>query len=196
MEFERLKTEVREIATIAESVPEPFRVRCFEILLDCLLRGQPSDEHASGDGKEERTPRGSGGGSGLRLPSQMRVFMQRAQVTEEDLGEILMIEDGEVHFVREPAETQVARGQIDWALLLALKNGIETNNLSADPEDVRSICQEKGYYDKGNFASIFKREPNAKLFRGEMKPQGEARPLTNEGQVALGELVKRMVRGS
>ena len=36
--------------------------------------------------------------------------------------------------------------------------------ITTDPEDVRSVCQEKGYYDKGNFAGAFKTEKNVRLF--------------------------------
>lgn len=118
--------------------------------------------------------------------------MQRTGVTDDELERVLMVEDGEVHFVREPSHGIVAKGQIEWALLLALKQAILENEFSADPEDVRSICQDKGYYDKKNFATNFKKATTASYFKNPLEPQGARQTLTPEGQTALGQLVKRL----
>lgn len=117
-------------------------------------------------------------------------------MTAADLAQILIYEDNEVHFVQEPTTQKIARGQIEWALLLALKNGITTNNLSVDPESVRSICQEKGFYDKTNFSNYFKSPKNAALFQGPMEPQGQAQKLSPEGQKALGKLINELATTS
>ena len=37
MDYQQIKTEVAEIAQIVASVPEPFRDKCFELLLSHLL---------------------------------------------------------------------------------------------------------------------------------------------------------------
>jgi hypothetical protein len=37
MDFKRLKSGMAEIVTIAETVPDPFRERCFDLLLNALL---------------------------------------------------------------------------------------------------------------------------------------------------------------
>lgn len=126
------------------------------------------------------------------LKTQVRLLMRRAGVTREDLEKVLLCEDSEAHFIKEPHGVGVAVGQIEWALLLALKNAVLNDSLTTDPEEVRSICQEKGYYDGPNFASIFKRRQNAKLFKSALVPQGVAQPLTLEGQDALGRLIKRL----
>jgi hypothetical protein len=39
MDFKQLKSSIEEIAKIASSVPEPFRDKCFEILLKSLAGG-------------------------------------------------------------------------------------------------------------------------------------------------------------
>ena len=88
----------------------------------------------------------------------------------------------------------IARGQIEWALLLALKNGIEKNSISVDPEDVRSVCIAKGFYDKKNFATNFKKEGNAKYFSGPMVPQGASQQLSTDGQTELGKLLETLSR--
>ncbi len=162
MDYEELKREIRAIAEIANTVPEPFREKCFEILLQNLLdseKAKSRKEDTATPEEEKKQP------SKVPTPAQIRVLMSKTGVTQEHLESIVLIENGECHFVREPKPRKVARGQVEWALLLALRNGILNNSLSVDPEDVRSICQEKGFYDAKNFATNFKTPKVAKFFR-------------------------------
>ena len=118
--------------------------------------------------------------------------MQRTNLTEDEIKKVLLVANGDVHFVTEPTGKKIAEGQIDWALLLALKNCVLNDSLTVDPEMVRSVCQEKGYYDRANFASCFKRTPYVKYFKGKMEAQGQAQSLTVDGQNALADLVRQL----
>jgi hypothetical protein len=71
----------------------------------------------------------------IPMPSQIKIFMQKTGVTTDELQRIVMFEDGEVHFVQEPTTKIIAHGQIEWSLLIALKNAIEQNSFSIDPEN-------------------------------------------------------------
>jgi hypothetical protein len=199
MNYDDLKDEIKSIAEIANGVPEKFRERCFELLIQHLLdSSQPKKLGKGSDGspnKEElEKPDDSKreDGSSIPTPSQVKVFMQKTGVTVEDLRRVVMFEDGEVHFVQEPTTQKIARGQIEWSLLLALKSGIESNSFSVDAETVRSICQEKGFYDKANFSKHFKAPGNSILFQGTIEPQGEAQKLSGDGQKELGKLIKTL----
>lgn len=201
MDYDELKGEIKQIAEIASSVPEQFRDKCFELLMNKLLGGQRGDKAHLEETLLKPPPEklavpeeqsGSEVGGTVPLKTQVRLLMRRTGMTLEELEKILLYEDGEAHFIKEPHDVAVAVGQIEWALLLALKNAILSDSLSTDPEEVRSICQEKGYYDGPNFATIFKRPNNAKLFKNALVPQGVSQPLTLEGQDALGKLVKRL----
>lgn len=193
MDYAELKKEIRDIANIASSVPEDFRVKCFEILLNKFLAGR---EGTGGPGEEEQKDitKTAKGKVEERIPltTQLRVFMKKTSVTQEELSRILVYAEGDVHFTREPSDVPVSNGQIQWALLLALKNGILNDSFCVDPEDVRSICQEKGFYDRPNFASIFKYKKNAKLFKKALEPQGDAQQLSNEGLAELAKLTKAL----
>jgi hypothetical protein len=201
MKYEDLKQEIETIAEIADGVPEMFRVRCFELLLEHLLESSvskktnnetppPAKKNNTADDEGGEKPKDSSDASSIPTPSQVKVFMQKTGVTLDDLRQVVMYEDNEVHFLKEPTTQKIARGQIEWSLLLALKNGIATNNFSVDPEGVRSICQEKGFYDKANFIKNFKTPKNSSLFQGQLDAQGEAQKLSTEGQKELGTLVK------
>lgn len=187
MEYEELKKEILEIAKIANEAPAPFKEKCFELLLSHLLSGTPSSPIV-GPPKA-----GPGEGEGTVTPSaQLRVFMKKYDVTNEHISKVIMRSENDVHLLKEPEEKKVAKGQIAWALLLALKNGILKNKFEVDPEDVRSICIEKGYYHKANFASYFKTPGNAKLFKGAMESQGEPQALSDKGMEKLAELIKKL----
>lgn len=198
MNYDTLKEEIKVIASIAGTVPEPFRHRCFELLLENLLAvSRPATSTvpppvASVPRAEPVANASAPVTDALPTPAQVRVFIQKTGVTLQQLGAVVTVADGEVHFLREPAPGKIAQGQVQWALLLALKNGLSTNSFSVDPEAVRSICQDKGFYDKANFAKTFKQEGNAKLFKKLLEPQGEAQGLSSEGYDALGVLVKAL----
>jgi len=78
----------------------------------------------------------------------------------------------------------------------ALAGAQERNVISVDPEDVRSICQEKGFYDKANFIKNFKTPKNAALFQGQMDAQGGPQKLSTEGQKELAKLIKELATPS
>jgi len=194
VKYRELKEEISAIAEVANGVHEAFRERCFAVLLQHLLDSEPKKSSPSKEkheeGKEKRVE------LSIPTPSQIKVFMQKTGVTTADLARVAMYEDGEVHFVQEPKTGKIARGQIEWALLIALKNAITSNTFSADPEDVRSICQEKGFYDAANFIKNFKTPKNAAMFQGQMEAQGESQKLTTDGQKELGKLIKELASAS
>jgi hypothetical protein len=200
MKFEKLKEEIKAIAEIADSVPDAFKERCFEILLENLLGSTaPETKKLAQDPppappvpavqKKEPAP-ASENGATIPLPSQIKVLMGKTGVTAAELAKVIMFDDEVAHFIQEPQGNKIARGQIEWALLLALKKGIEKNVLEVDPEVVRSLCQEKGFYDAANFQKNFKGANTAKLFAGEMVKQGSAQKLSNDGMTELGKIVK------
>lgn len=196
MSYKELKDEIESIASISNSVPEPFRDKCFELLLSHLLdshtpKKEVTEKHEGKEKDEESAIKLITNGSAtIPTPSQVKVFMQKTGVTMEDLKRVVIFEDDDVHFVQEPTTQKIARGQIEWALLLALRNGIVSNALSVDAESVRSICQDKGFYDKGNFSKNFKN--NSTLFQAPLEPQGDAQKLSGEGQKELGKLIKEL----
>jgi len=191
--YDRLKEEIPRILEIVEKVPEPFKLRCFELLFAQLLRSAEQATPPSPATKQRVIPAEvTPDVSPPALPARVRAFLRRHNLDEAQLQSVVMMADGEVHFIREPRDVPNATGQIQWALLLALQNAIIGGAFEVDPEDVRSICIEKGYYDRGNFAANFKQSRNAALFRGEMVPQGERRSLSDDGMDRLADLIRNL----
>jgi hypothetical protein len=194
MDYEKLQVELKRVVELTEALPEPYRIRCFELLLNNFLFEQRVEKQ--GPLREKPPKREFDAGvdeqSKLPLTAQLRVFMTRNKITDEQLNTVCIYADNQVHFLKEPPAPTIAEGQIQWALLLTLKSAIEANSFSVDPEAVRSICQDKGFYDSANFSTIFKRESNKKLFKGLLEPQGEAQQLSLDGEAELASLLKSM----
>jgi len=194
MEYEEMKSELQSIVELCESIPQPYRNKCFEILLTAFL-SPPSRRPAAAGPSAAALPARVGSppeAEKIPLPSQVRLFMRKNAVTEGVLEAVFFFASGELHFIKEPSTSSAAEGQIQWALLLALKSGILNNTVVVDPEDVRSICQEKGFYDVANFTAIFKRKSKARLFNGLLEPQGESRALTPDGEAELAKLLNTL----
>lgn len=186
MSYEKLKKEIKEISEIAASVPEAFKEKCFEILLNHVLSGEGGKVSPKKDEKEKEDKSET---SNIEVPSHVKAFMRRREISQEQIDSLVMLDGEDLHFIKEPSHNEASRGQNDWALLLALKNGILNNSLKADPEDVRSLVQDKGYYNSKNFSTNFKKEKYAAHFKGAMEAQGSAQALSQDGEKALAELI-------
>jgi hypothetical protein len=187
--YERLKSELAEIVELVESLPDRYRDRSFELLLSGLL-AEPGQAGPPPPPAEQRTP------GKLTVPARVRAFLGRHSITQDQLGLLVLMENDDVHFIRQPEGVKVAPGQIQWALLLALKSALLGGEMSVDPEAVRSICIERGLYDKANFASNFKKAANASLFQKTPEPQGPAVKLSQDGEKRLAELIKSLTAGA
>jgi hypothetical protein len=207
MDFERIKTGMKEIVKIAESVPEKFKDRCFEVLLAALLvEVAESSEHPKVATRERESAVGDmappsataargvvGEGTLPTLKGQVRVFMTRTKLSEDKLARVISYVDDEVHFIQEPKPAKLSQGQMEWALLSALKNAIEDNAFIVDGNAVRELCDEKGFLDASNFWSIFGR--NTELFAKPITSADPKQSLSSDGQLALARLIESLAGG-
>src|SRR5688572_19823960 len=108
VDYQKLKDEIKEIAAIAAEVPDPFKEKCFELLLTNLIGGQP---RAAEDKQKAVQPAPAGDSTGdggtLPKPSQIRVFMTKTGMTDDLLKKVVMFEDEQIHFIREPSPAKV-----------------------------------------------------------------------------------------
>ena len=199
MDYERIKAEMKEIVAICNDIPEPFRGRCFELMLERLLRSperkgdrQKQDGNPERNQKLEEDEQRDDSKEPRSLPGAVKAFIRKHNIKPEELNALFMIEDGEFHFLREPAHSTVSRGQNELALLIALRNALTGKEFIVDPEEVRSTAQDKGFYDKANFSTNFKKDRYAVYYKGPMEPQGAAQGLSKEGETALVALIKSL----
>ena len=193
--YERLKIELKEIAAIADGLPERYRERCFDVLLSELLKEESSKDSPFPADPPPLTPEKTPApppipNKPMVVQAKVRAFLTRHGLKEDVLPKILFVEGQEVHFIKEPDKSKVASCQIRWALLLALKNGILKGEMSVDAEEVRSVCIDKGIYDRKNYSSNYKK--NAAFFQVSPVPHGPAVKLSDEGEKELANLLTKL----
>lgn len=195
MDYENLKIQMKEIVEITAGVPDNLKEKCFEILLDRLILSNLGQVGGSGNlVTQHRDETNTHAGEARRFSGHLQAFMRETSITREDIDKVLFIDGEKVHFISEPGTMRKTQGVIQWALLVALENTFtsEKGELRVDPEKLRSICQEKGYYDPPNFAKTLKTKNNDPLFGGTLEPQGDPRMLTSKGREMLGELIREL----
>jgi len=190
------KSEIKEISDIAKNVHEPFRVKCFEVLLNhwassCGL-GQPKRKvDDAKDGQSTQSWQNLG-----HLSGALKAFMKNHEITHAHLDAILYMDnEGKVQF----KETSTAKGKagqvVDWTLLLALSNAITTNFFTVAPKDILNICKEQGCYSNHTWNAL-KSEKSKRLFSGSLVANGKTKNLTNMGQKSLADLIRQMAGGN
>lgn len=193
--YDQLKEELPHILALVDQVPAPFKDRCFELLLTHFLNSIQTSSGRADTIADSVSP--STVPSSVRTapkdlvpPAKVRAFLSRHGLSPDVIERVVIIEGDEVHFIREPSIANNSQGQISWALLLALRNALMGNDFLVDPETVRSMCIDKGCYDKGNFAAYFKRK--ASLFRGPMNLQGDPQRLSPDGERELADVIRAL----
>lgn len=187
--FDDLKSELRDIVELVESLPDRYREISFEVLLNRLL-----SRVGDTDPEPEKNPVIGSAAAQFVIPAKVRAFLSRNSISDEELRALVLVDSEDLHFVREPQTTKLATGQIQWSLLLALKSAVLGGEMSVDPESVRSVCIEKGFYDRANFASNFKTATVRAMFQKTPEPQGEAVRLSSLGEKKLAELIKALTQ--
>lgn len=199
MQFDALKDKIKEISLIAAAQPEEFRQKCFELLMSHLL-GAPTppstaNPFPSGWNSASPLPVASLGYSGAPpMTALLAAFVKKIGLSNERFGRVVGYLHGNVVFFREPGADKAAQTQIEWAMLLALKNAIVKGAFSIDAEEVRLVCQEKGIFDRRNFYTTFRRHGD--YFRSPPEPNGRAQPLSSKGLAALGALIKSLAENT
>ena len=209
---ENLKTDVLELAAIARECPENLQERCFELLLsrylDSVVKSAPPKVESATPPPTEPTLQGNSGAAGAvagsgegpaptdqdltlaGLPIKARKFLEKYGRSMDDLNQ-LFYKDGEdiTPLYEDLKTTKITESQIRISLLAALREGIKTGEFVFDGESVRAECQLRKFYDKANFAAIFKR--HAALFDGfeAYDPESPKVRLSEGGKEQLSNLI-------
>ena len=208
-DLDSIKEQVKEISRIASAVPEEFRQKCFELLMTHLLSGgstmsspvpapasapvsvpvsMPLPVASSPPAYSMPVSMGGGYSGGPPMTAMLSAFVKKAGMSIEQFSRVVGYLAGNVVFFREPAAARAGQAQIEWALLLALRNAIVKGSFLVDAEEVRLVCQEKGVFDRRSFFTNFRRF--AHYFRASPEPGGKPQPLSSKGIAALGLLVR------
>ncbi len=169
--FEMVKDNLEKVVEISNSCPEKYQVKCFEVLLEALTRGEPGKVDASSKqdvSQKSKSP-----------------FFSQHNIQEEQWQQVYHCngQDYEI-IVKDLKEKTAAKRQVKLALLLGVKGLLESNDPSILKEELIGICKTYSCYDSSNFSTYMKYNKNLFLIR----VNGWA--LTVPGQLKAAEAIK------
>ena len=192
MDYQIIQAELKLIVEISSGLPQTYRAKCFEVLLSHFLArgGAPA-----GESVDDMPPLAASEPAVTDdLPGTVLAFLDQHGITMAELKAVVDCGQGQVRFLREPAPSSMAQGQREWALLLALRNGILFNRLEVALGAIRRVCKDKSCYDRANFIATFSRSKTKRLFSGTLPYSATPKPLSQEGQAQLAALIRSLGR--
>jgi hypothetical protein len=192
---EKLKEQINEIITTADTCPELYKVECFKILLSHYLRENicQQSEKEQGNISESEDTKSEKGQREIRdsdLDFRFRKYMEKYTITLDKLNQLFYFKDGAFLGMYDNLKTlKAAEFQIRVALLHSMINAMSNGDFEFDGEAVRAECQMRKVHDAKNFATIFKN--NARFFTGfDVYKRGTSIRLSDLGKEELSKVIK------
>lgn len=179
--FEIVKQHLKDIIEIADTCPEKYQVKCFEILLDSLARGTaavPAIQAAPSPATV------------TEITKTASSFFSRNSINQEQWTRVFHIDGNEYNIiVQDLKEKTVSSRQIKLALLLGVKSLFETGTASISKDELINMCKQYATYDPSNFAAHMKKQKNLFLRKG-----SRGWELTRPGQEKAAEVIKELAQ--
>ncbi len=154
-DYENARKEIAQIVAIVETVPQPFREKCFELLFNAVFSGisGPIKPAVAPAAPAEPPPSGqpeAPGRQGKKLPSNVLAFTRKYGVTQEELGKLFILDHDPLLPIYKLPNGKTAQAQLSKVMMVLLENGFLNNQLSAPYTELRENVKEDGLLD-GNF---------------------------------------------
>lgn len=172
--FETISNYLNEVIDIADKCPEKYQVKCFEILLDALVKR----EAIAGVPTAVAAMPGKGGFD----------FFQSHDISSNEWTRVYHF-DGSSYtiIVKDLKERAISKRQLKLGLLLGIKNLLETSEALVPKSTLIDICKKYTAYDSPNFSANMKKNKHFFLSKG------NEWILTVPGQENAAEIIKGLV---
>lgn len=173
--FEIIRNYLNEVIDIADKCPEKYQVKCFEILLDALVKGEAVASVQT---------------AGAVMPGKDEFdFFQSHDISRDEWTRVFHFDGNSFTIiVKNLKEKPTSRRQIKLGLLLGTKNLLETGEALVPKDMLIDICKQYNAYDSPNFSANMKKQKHLFL------AQGNAWILTIPGQEQAAEIVKELAQ--
>lgn len=180
IDLDEVKTRMDELIEIAESLPEKYQQKGFEVLLSKLIDAiRVPAVTPELEGEPETSKRA------FVIPIDVRAFLRQYGISDENLKKLYLLDPEDVRSIYTLQETRTSRAQIQVTLLTALENALRNNKFEFTIENVRGRCKDPHkIYDPNNYMANFRN--NAKLFKSLEDPSVELSP---DGKSELADIV-------
>jgi hypothetical protein len=181
--------ELKKIVEFANSVPEEYRQKCFELLLsDALNSKQPSPTVSATINPNAAVSASQKALKPFILPIDVKAFLSQYGLDESILWNFFIIENDDIRPIYTLQATKKATVEIQHALMLTLENALMKGQFQTDYEVLRNRCIENKCYDASNFTKNI--QNNSKLFKSILNDQPLL--LSPDGKSELAELLEQL----
>lgn len=171
--FEKVKEHLNEIISIADTCPDKYQEKCFEILLSSLVRPEgPPAVVVAGAPVVTKTD-----------------FFSRYNISEGDWARVFHFDGSSYQVIVKDLKAKgKAPKQVKLALLLGVKALLETDEALIPRDLLVDTCKNYAAHDSSNFAGNMKTQKNLFL------PKGDDWVLTMPGQDKAAEVIKELAQ--
>lgn len=165
--YENADAELARIIALAESCPESYRARAFEILLQGYVNSLGVKAPASGkDDKLSPLSVGEKGGAMTSLDAsgppevqtRLKSMAKRRGVSPEALSSLFDFSSDPFAFAPVNVEgTGVSDRSKKVALLVSARSFLATGKWQGDWAEIKAMCVHQNCYDVNNFAAVLKK---------------------------------------
>jgi hypothetical protein len=146
---------IDEILKIVEKCPEPYKQKCFEILLQGYVTIQAKTAGGENNPPKVKKLIAEDTLKETQIPTEIlqrfKAFAKRLDVEPEKLERIFDFNlDPFVYQPFNPPGSTTAEKARSIALVLAAKSYLATGNWSADWKEIKSLCVDHNCYDSNN----------------------------------------------
>lgn len=178
--------KLKEISALAESVPEPFRLACFELLLGHFLTGKEPAKDKK-EYTDEGEPKHETKKAEFIVPIDVKAFLNQYSIEGSVLGKLFFIEGSQIRPVYKLDIHKKAKAQISHALLMAFENALFSGEFKFTVDSLRQRCVDQKCLDAPNFLAVLER--NKGLYKS-YDPKQEIF-LSTDGKAELADLLEQ-----
>lgn len=180
--FEKVRGSLNEVIDLAGQCPEKYQVKCFEVLLDALV-------------KSETMPTGFVAGappiSAEMSGKPKSDFFSRYGISQDEWTRVFHFDGDSWSIIvkgKDLGEKAKSKKQVKLGLLLGVKSLLETGEAIVPKESLINMCKQYATYDQGNFSANMKKQQNLFLHKD------DGWVLTNPGLEEAAEVIKELAK--
>lgn len=185
---------IDEILKIVEKCPEPYKQKCFEVLLQGYVTHQVKATAGEEKPPELKKPIIVDLSKDTQIPTEIlqrfKTFAKRLDVEFDKLERLFdFTTDPFIYQPFTPLGTNAAEKVRNIALILAAKTYLMTGNWNADWKEVKSLCVDHNCYSATNHLTNLQKGKST-LFK--TVETGEAIVLTPDGKKQAEAIIKTL----
>jgi hypothetical protein len=186
VDFDLLEERLVRAVSLVDKLPDKYRDRVLDALVTIILSQNDASprRHNDPEPTSQAIPREEGT---ARLSGAARAFLTKHAIDSVAFANLAQQNGSDWDIYIDPDAKSKAEGQVQMALLAALRTLLNTGNFTFDAEQLKDGVKQQGFWDPGNYWKYF----GKKLFSKIPTSQDPRGLLNGDGQSALAELIKR-----